>query len=181
MGRTPASRRTRVWRSRSITPTRPTKSTDVPSVASQVAVFAAEPPPRRSMVEGVSVSGRMAPLGVAMMSSITSPKTTIRAPPSVIEPRPFDRNFPRHTHIIACEIQIDLEAAALGCLHNEAEEERGHCLTVNSRLFGRDERLRQDAVVLGRIPLLLPGDRVCDDDALAMTELILRTHDGGDL
>src|SRR5690606_30982276 len=98
---------------------------------SQAAVFAADPPATRRIVLAVSVSGRIGQDGITMVSSMTSPTT--RMPParaaalmcgcrSKRGPRrgcssgcgPGRGDLARDTHVVAGQIEVDLEAAALG-------------------------------------------------------------------
>ena len=60
----------------------------------------------------------------------------------------------------------------MGRLDDVAEQERGDGLAAHARVVGGGERLREHAVVLGRIPLLVGGNGVRDDDALAMAERV---------
>jgi len=102
--------------SRSRTPTRQDDMTEVPRLASQVARVRRGPAARPLDHRWVSVYGRMGPLGVAMTSSITSPKRTMRVSPSAIEQRPLGRNFStQHAHICARDPKLTFKDSTLGC------------------------------------------------------------------
>ena len=94
---------------------------------------------------------------------------------------PGHGDLARDADVVAGEVEVDLEAAAVRQLDDPQQQERGDGLAAHARGLRFGERLGEHAIVLRRIPLLVGGDRVRDDDALPGAEGVLRAHDRGDL
>src|SRR4051812_47335800 len=111
------------------------KCTGAPTEPSQLAVLAAEPPGRKRIELAVSVSVRIGPDGTATTSSMMSPKTTMRAAPaeSGMQGGPRGGDLARDAHVVASEVEVDLEAAPARELDDAEQEERGHRLAGHSR------------------------------------------------